>query len=442
MGLNDTPAGERVQIAFFGCRNVGKSSIVNAITGQDLAVVSPTKGTTTDPVSKNMELLPLGPVTIVDTPGFDDEGDLGSKRVAKTRQVLNRCDIAVLVTDATRDPLPLEEEFLALLEAKRIPHLVVVNKTDLVPAGLSSSGLASLLRRSVRSARSGEAKASSDSHPSAPPRSDAPDDEIRPDEAVVFASALTGDGIEECKERIARLSSTDEMAPVLVRDLLAPEDVVVLVTPIDESAPKGRMILPQQQMIRDVLEADAINIVTKETQLSAALAALGKAPRMVITDSQAFGIVSKIVPEEIPLTSFSILLARYKGFLETAVRGAAKLDHLQDGDKVLISEGCTHHRQCKDIGTVKLPNWLSSYTGKKLEFFWTSGGEFPDDLTDYALVCHCGGCMVNGREMRYRMNTAIDQGIPFTNYGIAIAHVNGILRRSLSLFPELQALLG
>ena len=401
MGLNDTPNAERTHIAFFGCRNVGKSSVVNAITGQDLAVVSPTKGTTTDPVSKNMELLPMGPVTIIDTPGFDDEGTLGDKRVAKTRQVLNRCDVAVFITDATRDLLPMEREFIKLLDDKRIPYLIVANKNDLVSSGAQS------------------------------PRHES--------DRMVYVSALTGQGIDECKERVARLTSTDELAPVLVRDLLSPEDVVVLVTPIDESAPKGRMILPQQQMIRDILEADAMSVVTKETQLAATLAALKEPPRMVITDSQAFGIVSKIVPEEIPLTSFSILLARYKGFLEAAVEGAAKLDHLSDGDKVLISEGCTHHRQCKDIGSVKLPRWLAEHTGKELDITLTAGGEFPEDLTPYAVVCHCGGCMVNGREMRYRMNTALDQGVPFTNYGITIAHIHGILRRSLGLFPDLQA---
>lgn len=401
MGLNDTPTSERVHIGFFGRRNAGKSSVVNAVTGQDLAIVSPTKGTTTDPVYKSMELLPMGPVMIIDTPGFDDEGALGSKRVDKTRRVLDKTDVAVLVTDATEELADCERELIDIFIEKNIPYVIVRNKCDLI--GMADRGVL-------------------------------PEDEM-------YTSDTTGEGITELKERVARLVPTDDMAPRLVSDLLEPGDMVVLVTPIDSAAPKGRMILPQQQMIRDVLDAGGIDVVVKEDGLQTALDSLGRRPAMVITDSQAFHFVAGVVPENIPLTSFSILMARYKGFLETAVRGAAKLDHLNDGDRVLIAEGCTHHRQCKDIGTVKLPKWLADYTGRDLRLSTTSGTEFPDDLSDYALVLHCGGCMVNAREMKHRMQTTIDQGVPFTNYGVAIAHMNGILRRSLGLFPDIAALL-
>ena len=398
MGLNDTPSGERVHIGFFGRRNAGKSSVVNAVTGQDLAVVSETKGTTTDPVQKAMELLPLGPVLIIDTPGFDDEGALGEKRVQKTRQVLNKTDLAVLVVDATEGLSACDRELINLFEAKTIPYIVALNKVDLLsqtpPAG----------------------------------------------ENALYVSAATGAGIHALKERMAHLVKSEDTSRRLVADLLRPGDLAVLVTPIDSAAPKGRMILPQQQMIRDVLEANAINVVVKETELAQALDALGRKPAMVITDSQAFQQVAAIVPEDIPLTSFSILMARYKGVLASAVAGAAAMKNIKDGDTVLISEGCTHHRQCGDIGTVKLPAWLRAYTGADFHVVTTSGTEFPEDLSPYALILHCGACMLNPREMLYRTKCAMDQGVPMTNYGVAIAQMKGILKRSLSLFPELAAL--
>ncbi len=399
MGMNHTPSGERVQIGFFGRRNAGKSSVVNAVTGQQLSIVSETKGTTTDPVYKAMELLPLGPVMIIDTPGFDDEGTLGGQRVQKTRQVLNKADAAVLVTDALSEFSDCERELIRLFREREIPYLIVRNKSDLLPGEKAEK------------------------------------------ENEVYVSAKTGAGIEALKERLAGITVTDDMTRRLVGDLLRPDDLAVLVTPIDAAAPKGRMILPQQQVIRDVLEADACSVVVKESNLAAALASLGKPPAMVITDSQAFGVVSKIVPRDIPLTSFSILMARYKGLLETSVRGAAAMKRLHDGDTVLISEGCTHHRQCTDIGTVKLPRWLREYTGKQLNIVTSSGTEFPEDLSKIALVLHCGGCMLNAREVKYRMKSAVRQGVPITNYGVAIACMNGILRRSLELFPDLLALL-
>ena len=394
MSMNHTPSGERVHIGFFGRRNAGKSSIVNAVTGQDLAVVSDVKGTTTDPVSKAMELLPLGPVMIIDTPGYDDEGALGQLRVRKTRQVLNKTDIAVLVTDGTQALQPTDRELMELFRAKEIPYLVVRNKADLLTA--------------------------------------VPEDTDR----EIWVSALQGSKIHELKERIARLR---QQAPEkrIIGDKLAPGDLVVLVVPIDKAAPKGRLILPQQQTIRDILEAGAAAIVVRDTELELTLQKLGRAPTLVITDSQVFGAVSKIVPREVPLTSFSILMARYKGLLEEAVRGTAALTRLQDGDTILIAEGCTHHRQCDDIGTVKIPNWLSKATGKKLDLRVCSGTEFPDDLGGIALVVHCGGCMLNEREVRYRMKCAVDQGVPITNYGILIAHLNGILKRSVEIFPDL-----
>ena len=399
MGLNDTPSGERVHIGFFGRRNAGKSSVVNAVTGQELAVVSDTRGTTTDPVSKAMELLPLGPVLVIDTPGFDDEGALGRKRVQKTRQVLNKTDVAVLVVDAQAGFSACDRELTALFEAKGIPYIVALNKADLLEN---------------------------------PPAAG---------ENALYVSAHTGAGIHELKERMARLTRTEPDGRRLVGDLLHPGNVAVLVTPIDAAAPKGRMILPQQQMIRDVLDAGAVNVVVKEDGLAAALAALKEKPAMVITDSQAFQQVAAIVPEDIPLTSFSILMARYKGVLDGAVRGAAAMKSVKDGDTVLISEGCTHHRQCGDIGTVKLPAWLRAYTGADFRFETTSGTAFPEDLSPYALILHCGGCMLNPREMLYRAKCAADAGVPMTNYGVAIAQMKGILKRSLSLFPELAGLL-
>lgn len=396
MSLNDTPSANRLHIGFFGLRNAGKSSVVNAVTGQDLAVVSGRPGTTTDPVQKAMELLPLGPVVIIDTPGYgDDEQELGQKRVLRTKRVLNKTDVAVLVVDGTKGLQKDDRELLALFHEKNIPHLVVFNKKDLFDA--------------------------------------APAD-------VLCVSTVTGEGIFELKERLGALAPKDG-GRKLLSDLVSPDGLVVLVTPIDESAPKGRMILPQVQAIRDVLDGNACCVVVKETQLAGLLSSLGRKPDMVVTDSQAFAVVSKIVPEDIPLTSFSILMARYKGFLETAVRGAAALKRLQAGDKVLISEGCTHHRQCGDIGAVKLPRWLKTYSGADILVELSSGTGFPEDLGGFSLVLHCGGCMLSEREMLYRMKCAQDQGIPFTNYGVAIACMNGILLRSLSLFPALQELI-
>ena len=394
MSLNDTPSGERVHIGFFGRRNAGKSSVVNAVTGQELSVVSDVKGTTTDPVTKAMELLPLGAVVIIDTPGFDDEGALGELRVKKTKQILNKTDIAVLVIDSTVGMTETENQLVRLFKEKDIPNIIAYNKSD-------------ILNKSVGS------------------------------ENEISVSAADKTNIHELKEKIAALVRTDNSGKRIVGDLISEEDVIVLVTPIDEAAPKGRIILPQQQTLRDILDAGAIAAVTKEFQLAAALEKLGSKPKMVITDSQAFAMVSKIVPEDIPLTSFSILMARYKGFLETAVAGAAAIPMLKDGDSVLISEGCTHHRQCGDIGSVKLPALLKKTTGKNLDIRLTSGREFPEDLSPYSLVIHCGGCMLNEREVAYRRKTAEDQKVPFTNYGIALAYMNGILKRSLEIFPDL-----
>ena len=389
MSLNATPSGERVHIGFFGRRNAGKSSVVNAFTGQELSVVSEVKGTTTDPVLKSMELLPLGPVVIMDTPGFDDEGALGELRVKKTKQVLNRADCAVLVVDATVGLTHVDRELLALFREKNLPYLIAYNKSDLAaaPGELEEPGL--------------------------------------------LVSAKTGENIHELKERVARLVDREGPQPHLVADLLAPGDLVVLVVPIDSAAPKGRLILPQQQTIRDILEARAVSVVTGVEELPQTLQSLGKPPRLVITDSQAFGAVNKLVPRQIPLTSFSILMARYKGTLDQSAAGAAQLDRLQDGDKVLLSEGCTHHRQCEDIGTVKIPRWLREYTGKDLVLEHSSGRDFPEDLSPYRLIIHCGGCMLGEREMAYRQKTAQDAGVPFTNYGMAIAQMHGILQRSL-----------
>lgn len=398
MGLQDTPSSERVQIGFFGCRNAGKSSLVNAVTNQEMAVVSPVKGTTTDPVTKAMELLPLGPVLIIDTPGIDDEGGLGEQRVKRTKQILNRIDCAVLVVDSVAGKTKADEELLNLFQEKQIPFLVAYNKSDLQMPILSGKN-------------------------------------------EVAVSALLKTGIEELKERIAALGKENQKERMLVKDLVKAEDLVVLVTPIDSSAPKGRLILPQQQTIRDLLEADAIPVVTKENTLKTTLESLVKKPAMVITDSQAFAQVSKDTPLDIPLTSFSILMARYKGFLEGAVQGVAAIETLQDGDKVLICEGCTHHRQCEDIGTVKIPRWLRQHTGKELELVHTSGKDFPEDLSPYRLVIHCGGCMLNEREVAYRQKCAADAGIPFTNYGIAIAYMTGILKRSIEIFPKLYTLI-
>lgn len=407
MGMNETPSADRVHIGFFGRRNAGKSSIVNKVTGQELAVVSDVKGTTTDPVSKAMELLPMGPVVIIDTPGIDDEGHLGELRVRKAKQVLNRVDVAVLVVDATVGKTSVDEELIHIFKEKEIPYLVVYNKADLLKT------------------KDGN-RLSSDNNLN------------RNKEQSIYASAATGQNIYELKEKIASLAVTDELKLRLVGDLLEPSDFAILVVPIDKAAPKGRLILPQQQTIRDVLEAGAAAIVIKEDELSNTLETLGKKPKLVITDSQVFARVSEETPEDIWLTSFSILFARFKGNLKTAAAGAAALDRLKDGDKILISEGCTHHRQCDDIGTVKLPRWIRNYTGKELEFEYSSGRDFPEDVTKYSLIVHCGGCMLNEREMRYRQKCALDQEIPITNYGIAIAYMQGILKRCVEMFPDVR----
>ena len=417
MGLNSTPSANRVHIGFFGRRNAGKSSVVNAVTGQELAVVSDTKGTTTDPVYKSMELLPIGPVMIIDTPGFDDEGALGELRVRKTKQVLNKTDIAVLVVDATEGKKQCDEELIRIFKEKEIPYIIVNNKADLLSDEISEK----VCQNNVSEQRKAEQNA------------------LLSSGQEQYVSALTGAGIYELKECIGKLTPNEDMTLKIVGDLLHPGDFVVLVVPIDSAAPKGRLILPQQQTIRDVLEANAADIVVKESELKQTLEQLGRSPAMVITDSQVFEQVSEEVSEEIPLTSFSILMARYKGYLETAVNGVAAIDHLKDGDKILISEGCTHHRQCDDIGTVKIPRWLKQHTGKELIIETSSGTEFPEDLTSYALVIHCGGCMLNEREVKYRMKCAEDQKVPFTNYGIAIAQMKGILKRSIELFPNLNA---
>ena len=396
MSLNSTPVANRLHIAFFGKRNAGKSSLVNAVTGQDLSVVSDVKGTTTDPVTKTMELLPLGPVVIIDTPGYDDEGELGELRVRKTKQILNKTDVAVLVIDSSVGKDRADEDLINLFKAKSIPFVVTYNKSDLKSTDTSEKN-------------------------------------------EISVSAFTGESIHALKELIGSLHKTDEDSKKIIADKIKPNDIVLLVTPIDESAPKGRLILPQQQTIRDILDAGAVALVTKETELVATLDKIGDKISLVITDSQAFAFVSKIVPQTIPLTSFSILMARYKGFLDEAVNGAAAIENLRDGDTVLISEGCTHHRQCNDIGTVKLPNLVKKYTGKNLNFEFSSGTEFPEDLTGYKLVIHCGGCMVTEREMLYRMKTVTDSGIPITNYGTAIAYMNGILKRSVEIFPNLYA---
>ena len=404
MGLNDTPSGERLRISFFGKRNAGKSSLVNVITNQEISVVSDTLGTTTDPVVKSMELLPLGPVLITDTPGFDDEGTLGSLRVKRTRQILNKTDIAVLVTDATRPIDSSEEELISLFNQKNIPFMVAFNKCDL------------LSDITAYAFTTDKMKGLSESN-------------------QIYVSATEKININELKEMIGKLIPSDESRVRLVGDIISHNQTIVLVIPIDESAPKGRLILPQQQAIRDILESGAYAVTTRETELAELLSKMNPKPDMVITDSQAFELVDKITPDDIPLTSFSILMARYKGFLETAVKGARAIDTLSNGDKVLISEGCTHHRQCGDIGTVKLPNWLRKRTGKELVIETSSGTDFPENLEEYKLIIHCGGCMLSSREMIYRMKCAIDAGVPFTNYGVAIAYMKGILERSLSVFP-------
>lgn len=395
MSLNNTPSSERIHIGIFGKRNAGKSSVINAITGQDLAIVSDIKGTTTDPVLKSMELLPLGPVVLIDTPGLDDEGELGTLRIKKAYQMLNKTDIAVLVVDGSIGMTEEDDRILTRIKEKNIPYVIVFNKMDLITDASVNT---------------------------------------RQESHSLQVSAKNGYYIQALKELIASQLPKELTEKKIVGDLIAPLDFVVLVVPIDSAAPKGRLILPQQQTIRDILDAGAVSIVVKDTELKDTLDKLAVKPKLVITDSQAFGKVSKEVPRDIPLTSFSILFARYKGNLDTLITGARTLDTLEDGDTVLISEGCTHHRQCDDIGSVKLPQWILAHTKKELHFSFTSGTEFPDDLSDYQLIVHCGGCLLNEREVKYRMKCALDQNVPITNYGIAIAHMKGILTRSLEPF--------
>ncbi len=397
MSLNETPSANRVHIGIFGRRNAGKSSVMNALTNQNIAIVSDVLGTTTDPVVKAMELLPIGPVVMIDTPGIDDDGELGALRVKKSYQMLNKTDIAVVVLDGESES-PEDTALIDKIRQKNIPLVIFHNKTDVLFNFPQKEG-------------------------------------------HFYGSALNREGIDTLKAEIARLAQIPEPDKKIVGDLLDPLDIAVLVTPIDAAAPKGRLILPQQQTIRDILEAGGISVAVRETELADTLTKLAVKPKIVITDSQAFGKVSNVVPGDILLTSFSILFARYKGNLEAAVRGAKVLDSLKDGDKILISEGCTHHRQCGDIGTVKLPAWVRRHTGKDIEFVFTSGTEFPDDLSGYALAIHCGGCMLNEREMKYRYAYAGEQGLPITNYGIAIAHMHGILKRSVEPFKDIREIL-
>ena len=397
--LNSIPSADRIHIGFFGLRNAGKSSLVNAVTGQSLSVVSNVAGTTTDPVKKAMELLPLGPVVIIDTPGLDDEGMLGELRVQKAREVLATVHIAVLVVDATRGMTELDNTLVSLFEERKLPYIIALNKCDLLPAAPAAEGV----RYPV--------------------------------------SASTGAGVHELKEAIASHAKGLGNTRKLVADLLSPDDLVVLVIPIDESAPKGRLILPQQNTIRDILDSHCTVVACQDTELKKTLSMLAVKPKLVITDSQAFGRVAKDVPDNIPLTSFSILFARYKGDLPSLVRGAVALSTLGDGDKVVIAEGCTHHRQCGDIGSVKIPRWVEQFSGAKPVYTFTSGGEFPVDLSDYKLIIHCGGCMLNEKEMAHRMEIAEQAGVPMVNYGVAIAHIHGILKKSLAPFPDVLSLL-
>ena len=396
--LNKTPNANRIHIGFFGRRNAGKSSVVNAVTGQEISIVSDVKGTTTDPVTKAMELLPLGPVLIIDTPGIDDIGEVGELRVKRARRMLCKTDVAVLIVDSTVGKTEDDEELLRLFREKELPHITVYNKSDI---------------KNIRHLSENE----------------------------ISVSAQSGDGVEELKNKIAALAAENTAEKRIIGDMIDKNDVIVLVTPIDSSAPKGRMILPQVQTIRDILDSHAVCLVTQTDELENVLNALKEPPRLVVTDSQVFGKIKDIVPESVMLTSFSILFSKYKGFLEGAVRGAAKLDSLCDCDKILICEGCTHHRQCEDIGTVKLPSWIRAHSGAAATFEFTSGGEFPEDISGYSLIIHCGACMLNEKEMRFRARAAADAGVPFTNYGTAIAHMNGILKRSLKIFPELYGTL-
>ena len=392
MSLNSTVTAERVHIGFFGLRNAGKSSVVNAVTGQQLAVVSDVKGTTTDPVKKAMELLPIGAVVIIDTPGIDDYGELGEKRVEKTIEILRKTDVAILVVDATKGKSEDDNNLIDTFKKREIPFIVAYNKADLLTT------------------------------------------KIDLDENEILISALNNENINQLKEKIGELSRSTEPKKYIVYDLINKGDIVVLCMPIDESAPKGRLILPQQMTLREVLDANAIPVCCQATELQKTLQSLSVKPKMVITDSQVFKQVSAIVPDDILLTSFSILMARYKGELDLLLNGATALRNISNGDKILISEGCTHHRQCNDIGTVKIPGWIKSYSNSEPEFHFTSGGEFPDDLSQYSLVVHCGGCMLNEKEMKHRLKIAAEQGVPIVNYGMAIAQMNGILDRSMQIF--------
>lgn len=399
MSLNNTPSGERLHIGFFGMRNAGKSSVVNAVTNQELSVVSDVLGTTTDPVKKAMELLPLGPVVIIDTPGLDDEGTLGEMRVQKAKEVLAKTDVAILVVDATKGKSALDKELLSIFKERKLPHIVVYNKIDLI---------------SEKS-------------------------EIKENE--IYVSATAKENIDELKELISKVAKLSKTQKPLVSDLLSEGDLVVLVIPIDEAAPKGRLILPQQMVIRDILDHHCMCVCTQVEELSSTLNALSKKPKLVITDSQAFGKIAQLTPSDIMMTSFSILMARYKGDLRTLINGASQLSKIKDGDKILIAEGCTHHRQCNDIGTVKMPKWIEDFTNAKPDYTFTSGGTFPDDLSEFKLIVHCGGCMLNEKEMKSRMQKANEKSVPIVNYGVAIAHMHGILKRSLAPFPDIQKLL-
>ena len=399
MSLNNTPSGERLHIGFFGMRNAGKSSVVNAVTNQELSVVSDVLGTTTDPVKKAMELLPLGPVVIIDTPGLDDEGTLGEMRVQKAKEVLAKTDVAILVVDATKGKSELDEELLSIFKERKLPHIVVYNKIDLI---------------SEKS-------------------------EIKENE--IYVSATAKENIDELKELITKVAKLSKTQKPLVSDLLSEGDLVVLVIPIDEAAPKGRLILPQQMVIRDILDHHCMCVCTQVEELKSTLDSLSKKPKLVITDSQAFGKVAQLTPSDIMMTSFSILMARYKGDLRSLINGASQLSKIKDGDKILIAEGCTHHRQCNDIGTVKMPKWIEDFTNAKPDYTFTSGGTFPDDLSEFKLIVHCGGCMLNEKEMKSRMQKANEKSVPIVNYGVAIAHMHGILKRSLAPFPDIQKLL-
>lgn len=399
MSLNTSPSSERLHISFFGMRNAGKSSLVNAVTGQSLSVVSDVKGTTTDPVKKAMELLPLGPVVITDTPGFDDEGDLGLLRVKKTKEVLEKTDVAVLVVDARVGLTEKDKELIGIFKEKNVPHIICLNKADLLK------------------------------------------DSAEEKNGSIFVSAITGYNINKLKDILAQIGKKEKKAKPLVDDLISEGELVILVTPIDESAPKGRLILPQQLTLRNILDNNCMALMCKETELEKTLSCIKEKPKLVITDSQVFGFVSKVLPKDIPLTSFSIIFARYKGDLSELVKGAAALKNIRNGAKILISEGCTHHRQCNDIGTVKMPGWIKNYTKKDITFEFTSGGEFPENLNDYDLVVHCGGCMLGEREMQSRIDRCVASGVPIVNYGVAIALMHGILERSLEVFPEMLVLI-